>query len=100
MSFVNLFRDALWPGGKLKPPGVPRSAEEKIRTRDEANRKLSSLVPGVQIMLDGHTTMLINKLSRFGRKHDWEIQRQTRSKANICRASKPPPQSAYSLRDH
>lgn len=55
MSFVNLFRDALWPGGKLKPPGVPRSAEEKIRTRDEANRKLSSLVPDLAANMIGRT---------------------------------------------
>lgn len=55
MSFVNLFRDALWPGGKLKPPGVPRSAEEKIRTRDEANRKLSSLVPDLAANMIGRS---------------------------------------------
>lgn len=47
MSYINLLRDNLWPGGKLKPQGIPRTAEEKIRTRDEANRKLSSLVPGM-----------------------------------------------------
>ncbi|KAF8971708.1 PhoX domain-containing protein [Flammula alnicola] len=46
LSYIDLLRDNLWPGGKLKPPGPPRTAEEKIRTRDEANRKLSSLVPG------------------------------------------------------
>lgn len=51
MSFINLFRDSLWPGGKLKPPGVPRTSEEQLRTRDEANRKLSSLVPGQSICL-------------------------------------------------
>ena len=46
LSYLDLFRDNLWPGGRLKPPGVPRTAEEKLRTRDNANRKLSSLVPG------------------------------------------------------
>lgn len=46
MSYINLLRDNLWPGGKLKPPGVPRSTQDKLRTRDEANRKLSALVPG------------------------------------------------------
>lgn len=46
MRFVDMFREALWPGGQLKPPGVPRTSEEKTRTRDEANRKLSALVPG------------------------------------------------------
>lgn len=35
----------------MKPAGIPRSTEEKIRTRDEANRKLSSLVPGMLILL-------------------------------------------------
>lgn len=48
MSYLTLFRDQLWPGGQLKPPGKPRSTEEKLRTRDEANRKLSSLIPGKQ----------------------------------------------------
>lgn len=47
LSYITLLRESLWPGGNLKPPGVPRSAEDKIRTRDEANRKLSSLVPGM-----------------------------------------------------
>ena len=47
LSYIKLLRESLWPGGKLKPTGIPRSAEEKIRTRDEANRKLSSLVPGM-----------------------------------------------------
>ena len=50
MSYINLLRDNLWPGGKFKPQGVPRTVEEKIRTRDDANRKLSSLVPGVFYM--------------------------------------------------
>lgn len=51
LSYITLLREGIWPGGKLKPTGIPRSAEEKIRTRDEANRKLSSLVPGMLILL-------------------------------------------------
>lgn len=47
MPLVDTFRNGLWPGGKLKPPGVQRTTEEKNKTRDEANRKLSSLVPGM-----------------------------------------------------
>ena len=46
-SYLTTLRDNLWPQGKLKPPGAPRTAEEKLRTKDEANRKLSSLVPGM-----------------------------------------------------
>lgn len=46
MPLVNLFRDALWPGGQLKSQHLPRTPEEKAHTRDDANRKLSALVPG------------------------------------------------------
>ncbi|KAJ7651648.1 PhoX domain-containing protein [Mycena polygramma] len=55
MVFVNLFRNGLWPGGKLKPPSVPRTADEKLRTRDDANRKLSSLVPDLAANMIGRT---------------------------------------------
>lgn len=46
-QYLGLFRQALWPGGNLKPPGIPRTREEKARTRDEANRKLTTLMPGM-----------------------------------------------------
>ncbi|KAJ6621064.1 PXA domain-containing protein [Mycena sp. CBHHK59/15] len=55
MVFVNLFRNGLWPGGKLKPPSMPRTADEKLRTRDEANRKLSSLVPDLAANMIGRS---------------------------------------------
>jgi sorting nexin-25 len=47
MPMINMFRDALWPGGQRKSPSILRTPEEKTRTRDEANRKLSALVPGM-----------------------------------------------------
>lgn len=46
LSYINIFRSSLWEGGQLKPSGLPRTAEEKLRTRDDANRKLSALIPG------------------------------------------------------
>ncbi|KAF8078953.1 PhoX domain-containing protein [Lyophyllum atratum] len=55
LSFIKIFRDGLWPGGKLKPPSVPRSFEEKLHTRDEANRKLSSLVPDLAANMIGRS---------------------------------------------
>ena len=51
MHFTSIFRDALWHGGKLRPSQIPRSTEDKARTRDEANRKLSALVPGNYLAL-------------------------------------------------
>ena len=49
LSYLNIFKEGMWPGGHLKPQSPPRSAEEKARTREEANRKLSTLLPGVLI---------------------------------------------------
>jgi sorting nexin-25 len=47
VTFIQFFRDGLWPAGKLQTASPPRTNEEKLRIRDEANRKLSSLVPGI-----------------------------------------------------
>ncbi|KAH9849249.1 PXA domain-containing protein [Lenzites betulinus] len=55
MTFINLFRDNMWPGGNLKPPGVPRTVEEKLNTRDEANRKLSALMPDLAANMIGRS---------------------------------------------
>lgn len=46
MSYITMLRDGLWPGGQLKAAGSVRTAEERLRSRDEANRKLSALIPG------------------------------------------------------
>ncbi|OSX67093.1 hypothetical protein POSPLADRAFT_1030261 [Postia placenta MAD-698-R-SB12] len=55
VNYINIFRDGLWPGGQLKPPSVPRTAEEKLRTRDEANRKLSALMPDLVANMIGRS---------------------------------------------
>ncbi|KAF9454192.1 PhoX domain-containing protein [Macrolepiota fuliginosa MF-IS2] len=55
MNYLDMFRDNLWPGGKLKSPEPPRTAEDRMRTRDEANRKLSSLVPDLAANMIGRT---------------------------------------------
>ena len=47
LPVLSMLRENLWPGGKLRAPSQPRTAEEKLRSRDEANRKLSALVPGL-----------------------------------------------------
>ena len=54
MTYINIFKDGLWPGGNLKPPSVPRTVEEKLHTRDEANRKLSALMPGASKRMHGY----------------------------------------------
>ena len=46
MTYLSLLRDTMWENGQLKPNGPPRTAEEKLRTRDDVNRKLSALIPG------------------------------------------------------
>lgn len=71
LPFIKIFRDQLWPGGKLRTSAMPRTSEEKIRTRDEANRKLSSLVPGMT--RSTVVSVATHILPRFGSKHDWAI---------------------------
>ncbi|KAI0360953.1 hypothetical protein OH77DRAFT_1417128 [Trametes cingulata] len=55
MTFINTFRENMWPGGSLKPPSVPRTVEEKLHTRDEANRKLSALMPDLVANMIGRS---------------------------------------------
>ncbi|THV07473.1 PhoX domain-containing protein [Dendrothele bispora CBS 962.96] len=55
LTYIKSFRDGLWPGGKLKPPGVPRTADEKMKTRDDANRKLSALFPDLAANVIGRS---------------------------------------------
>lgn len=55
MPILAFFKDSLWPGGKLKPPGQPRSTEEITGSRDEANRKLSALVPDLAANMIGRS---------------------------------------------
>ncbi|KAF9469831.1 PhoX domain-containing protein [Collybia nuda] len=55
LAFIKIFRDGLWPGGKLKSSTPSRTPDEKLRTRDEANRKLSSLVPDLAANMIGRS---------------------------------------------
>ncbi|OCH89721.1 hypothetical protein OBBRIDRAFT_756067 [Obba rivulosa] len=55
LNYVNVFRDGLWSAGQLKPTGAPRTAEEKLHTRDEANRKLSALIPDLAANMIGRS---------------------------------------------
>ncbi|KAI0322993.1 PXA domain-containing protein [Amylostereum chailletii] len=55
MGFINIFRDSMWPGGKMKPSSIPRTREERMRTRDDANRKLSALMPDLVANMIGRS---------------------------------------------
>jgi sorting nexin-25 len=95
LPFVKMFRDELWPGGKLKPTSTPRTSEEKIRTRDEANRKLSSLVPGMSIFIMFSVETYI--LPRSCCKHDWAIQCTSWGTQDVCGTAKSTTQSAHCI---
>jgi sorting nexin-25 len=53
MNSIGMFRDSMWPGGQLRPPASARSAEEKAQARDDANRMLSALIPGIYFIFLG-----------------------------------------------
>ena len=46
LSYITIFRDGLWPGGQLRTAEPTRTAEARLKTKEEANRKLSALIPG------------------------------------------------------
>jgi len=55
IKYLSTFKNILWPGGKLKPPSAPRTAEEKARTKEEANAKLSALMPDLAANMIGRS---------------------------------------------
>lgn len=95
LSFLDIFRDNMWPGGRLKPPGVPRTPDEKARTMDEANRKLSSLFPGTPASYISNV-LLISSF-RPGCQYDWTIQRSPRCSPNFRCIAKPTIEPTYCL---
>jgi hypothetical protein len=98
LSYIKSFRDGLWPGGQLKPPSVPRTAEEKVRTRDDANRKLSALIPGKHAF----TTPCLRVFTsgRSCRKHDRALKRAARCTTDLRRPSKPAVEPAHRIYHH
>jgi hypothetical protein len=100
LSYITLLREGIWPDGKLKSTGVPRSAEEKIRTRDEANRKLSSLVPGTYLLLCNPNLTFLIFCSRSCGEYDRSNQCSSRCSQNICCSSKSTSKSTHSLYHH
>ncbi|KZO94011.1 hypothetical protein CALVIDRAFT_501987 [Calocera viscosa TUFC12733] len=45
VAYVEKLHGVAFPGGRFRPTSAPRTTEQKARTRDEANRKLSALMP-------------------------------------------------------
>ncbi|GAA5849605.1 hypothetical protein JCM3766R1_000048, partial [Sporobolomyces carnicolor] len=53
VSYIGALKAGLWPDGQLKPKAPPRTAEEKLATKESANRKLSALMPDIAANLIG-----------------------------------------------
>lgn len=51
VSYINKVADSLWPNGGPLTFKEPRKAEEKVQTKEEANRKLSTWLPGKEARL-------------------------------------------------
>ncbi|TKA57510.1 hypothetical protein B0A53_00741 [Rhodotorula sp. CCFEE 5036] len=52
-GYLDALRGTMWPAGQLRPPGEPRTAAQKIATREAALLKLSALMPDVAANLIG-----------------------------------------------
>nr|KAF6428486.1 sorting nexin 25 [Rousettus aegyptiacus] len=51
--YINLFRDAFWPHGKLAPPTDIRSEEQSQETKQRAQQKLLENIPDMLQSLVG-----------------------------------------------
>lgn len=46
VTYIDLIKEGIWPNGELKPKELPRTELQRSQTRDSANKKLSTLMPG------------------------------------------------------
>ena len=98
MTFIDTFKNGLWPDGKLKPPGVPRTLDEKERTRDEANRKLSALMPGTNLYT---SWMWVDHCHcRFGCQHDRKVKCTERCSQDLRGFAEPKAEPTHRVHHH
>ncbi|TKA71725.1 hypothetical protein B0A49_05731 [Cryomyces minteri] len=45
VKYINVVKDMMWPGGKMRPPPSPRTDAEKSRSKEEAGLLLATLIP-------------------------------------------------------
>jgi sorting nexin-25 len=62
MNFIGTLRDSTWPGGQFRQPSSPRTAEEKSQARDDANRMLSALIPGMSFGFRDNVTQRVHRI--------------------------------------
>lgn len=99
MTIIDIFKNELWPDGKPKPPNVPRMADEKERTRDEANRKLSALMPGAG--LPALSWICVDHpRCRFGCQYDRKVERAERCAQDLCGFAESKVEPAHRVYHH
>ncbi|KZT43860.1 hypothetical protein SISSUDRAFT_1013638 [Sistotremastrum suecicum HHB10207 ss-3] len=77
VSLLNTFRDALWPGGQFKTNNTPRTPEERMTTRQSANRKLSALIPDLAANMIGRSN------ARYGARRIFAVLQNRRLNQHI-----------------
>ncbi|CDZ96581.1 Intermediate filament-like protein, sorting nexins, and related proteins containing PX (PhoX) domain(s) [Phaffia rhodozyma] len=55
LTYLQTLQESMWPNGGSRPVSVPRTEEEKNHTKEEARKKLSSLLPDVASNLIGRS---------------------------------------------
>lgn len=55
IAYLQLFQDALFPLGELKPPSPARTAVERAETKNSANAALVALMPVIGASMIGRT---------------------------------------------
>ncbi|KAI6135544.1 PhoX domain-containing protein [Pisolithus croceorrhizus] len=78
VRLLGMLRDTIWPGGELRTLPQARTAEEKLRSRHEANRKLSALVPDLAANMIGRSN------ARRGARRMFAVLQNRRLNQHIC----------------
>jgi len=55
LSFINIIKEDIWPKGQLSTTRIPRSDEERTKTRHTANQKLSAFMPDLVASMLGRS---------------------------------------------
>lgn len=86
--YINKITDSLWPNGGPLTFKQGRKPEEKIHTREEANRKLSTWLPGKPYAHTHTHDLDSNNRFRFAWQYGWKTKCTKRCQKIIYCTSK------------
>lgn len=86
LPHIEMISNMMYPEGRMRPASAPRTAQEKLDTRNSAYRKLAYLMPGKRPTRNLQAPWLTFQ-SRHSSQYNWPVERTQRRSAYIfCNA--------------